>query len=367
MFDRLWDFFVESLMSLFLPMVCTYFALSGNLFFNVAARESSGLEKVGDTLLTPCRYMLAGKVAVPDGQGSWVFTQQFDYRNAFWPKTIASAVAFLPCVSVGSICKALSFLTGETKARYRSMLAALQSRDVHSNADFYEEIGIRLGRNLEKETLVSQGHKRRPGDEMHMAGAKKGLAEIGALLTAADIPWWIDCGSCLGAYRYGGSIPWDDDIDLSVLVPDFNNVIRALNGLDPKRYHVQDWSSRSFPQTYMKVYMLEYGTLIDIFCYTIDPQEKTVRTVFSLEETIFFPEWFKIRERAYTVPVAIDDLFPLKRALFDGVEVFMPNDTPKFLQRYFGENLNPAKIYDPKTGRFEKDLSHPYWQKAYVH
>jgi len=86
-----------------------------------------------------------------------------------------------------------------------------------------------------------------------------------------------------------------------------------------------------------------------------------------MENNIFFFEWWKIRERRFKKPVAISHVFPLKKASFDGVEVFVPHDTVSFLQRYYGENLDPAKILNPKTNRFEKDLSHPYWQSAYVH
>ena len=67
------------------------------------------------------------------------------------------------------------------------------------------------------------------------------------------------------------------------------------------------------------------------------------------------------------MPVSYETVFPLKKALFDGLEVFVPANPEKYLQRYYGENLAPAKIYSPVTGRYEKDLTHPYWQKSYVH
>ncbi len=56
-----------------------------------------------------------------------------------------------------------------------------------------------------------------------------------------------------------------------------------------------------------------------------------------------------------------------RKAMLDGVEVYVPQDTEKYLQRYYGDNLAPAKVFDAATGQYEKDLSHPYWQKSYVH
>lgn len=67
------------------------------------------------------------------------------------------------------------------------------------------------------------------------------------------------------------------------------------------------------------------------------------------------------------VPSAYETVFPLKKALFDGIEVYVPNQTKKYLQERYGENISPVKIYNEITGEYEKDLSHPYWQLPYVY
>ena len=76
---------------------------------------------------------------------------------------------------------------------------------------------------------------------------------------------------------------------------------------------------------------------------------------------------WKIREGRFARSVPYDVVFPLKKSTFEGIEVYVPNDTVAYLQGVYGEDLRPAKVYDPNTGRYEKDLTHPYWQRAHVH
>jgi len=364
MSGRLWDFFVDTMITLFLPLVCSYFTLTTSIFFNVSAQNGTGLEWAGNALLAPVQYLLAGKEAIEKPDGSWEFVQRFDYKNAFWIKTASSVIALPPSFLLGSAVKGLSFVDKKARGHYAAIQAAMSSQKTHSHLAYYQEMGLQVGKAME--TLLPQGHERRPGDEQVLAIEKEALREITALLNGANIPWWVDCGTCLGAYRYGGVIPWDSDVDIAVLLPDFENVRHALNQLDPSKYIVQDWSSREHPDSYLKVYIRKSNSLIDIYHFAIHPETKQLCYILSLETNMFFPEWWKVRERRFTVPVAFDTVFPLKRGTLDGVEVFVPNDTKKYLQRYYGENLDPVKIYDTATGQYEKDLSHPYWQKVYA-
>jgi lipopolysaccharide cholinephosphotransferase len=72
------------------------------------------------------------------------------------------------------------------------------------------------------------------------------LREIDRICRANDIPYFITNGTLLGAVRHKGFIPWDDDIDVAMLRPDFNRFVK----------HAREWLSASYefisPETYEK-------------------------------------------------------------------------------------------------------------------
>ena len=63
---------------------------------------------------------------------------------------------------------------------------------------------------------------------------------IKRILQEEGIPYWLSFGTLLGAARHGGFVPWDDDVDISVLKEDLPRLYRALEGhafLELKTYY----------------------------------------------------------------------------------------------------------------------------------
>lgn len=358
------DKIVDSVIYFGMPIVPAYHMICGNVFLNTTAGDATGLEKVADDILAPVQYLLCGKVAVLK-DGRYCLEQRFTYHEFLPEKSVLSLFSLPVSLPVGCLLKGLAFFSSETKERHHMILAAQQSREVKPLLAYYRSLGIPI--DVATEPLESEHYKRRPGDENKLKLEKDLLRDIVAILKESQIPFWVDCGTCIGAYRYGGAIPWDEDVDVAVLLPDFDNVMNALKALDQTKYSVEDWSNRCFPKTYIRVFVRENRNYIDIYHFAIDHEKQQVAYFLSNESSSFMNESWKIRERRFTVASDYKTVFPLKRAMFDGIEVFVPNNTKKYLQERYGQDIRPAKIYREITGDYERDLTHPYWQLPNVH
>ncbi len=353
-----------------MPLVYFYHLLISSVFFNTAAEDAHGLERIANIALAPMQYFFEGKRAIPiiDARGYVVYQleRHFDYQHHFYLKTAIATTCLPVSVALGGPLKALSYISSETRDRAKKICAAANSTQVHSNLKYYHSVGLQVNDYRNAAPIASPKWKRRP-IENRLEADIEALKSIISLLNRHQIPFWLDCGSCLGCYQYGGSIPNDWDIDIAVLLPDFQNVKNALHQLDPEKYVVQDWSGRARPESYLKVFIRESGGMIDLYHFAIDPEKKQIHTLFSNEFNIFAPRSWKIREKRYNTPMPYTNVFPLKRAMFEGIEVPVPGDTEKYLQVFYGENLAPARIYNEVTGNYEKDPTHPYWQLPCAH
>ena len=81
------------------------------------------------------------------------------------------------------------------------------------------------------------------------------LLEIDRICKKCGIKYCLIGGTALGAVRHGGFIPWDDDIDVGFMRPEYEKFIEACKTeLDSERFYFQDYR-------HTKGYRWGYGKL----------------------------------------------------------------------------------------------------------
>ncbi|MBD1541854.1 LicD family protein [Arthrobacter sp. IA7] len=67
--------------------------------------------------------------------------------------------------------------------------------------------------------------------------------EIRKICIANNIKYFIIAGTLLGAVRHKGFIPWDDDMDIGMLRPDYDRFLSVAAGELPSNLFLQTWHS----------------------------------------------------------------------------------------------------------------------------
>lgn len=349
------DFVRDVMQPMGVPVVSSFHAIRESFFLNTQFHNASLLESIGDFFLTPSQYLFAGKKINSDYQ----VEQIYRYDNLHWLKSLVSIAALPFSETLGSAIKGLAYLSPELRRDRRKIRKALRSLLVDSKLDLYRNLGIE---NFHcDEFIPCQGHKRPSQLTKKQKVEIQAMKEVIELLDAHDILYWIDCGTCIGAYRYGGIIPWDWDIDISIMLPDHDNVKRVLSKLDPEKYQIQDWSSYSKPKTFLKLYVKETKNFIDIYHYAIDEKERQVAYFFTYLDSPFPHSWKKAEIKCMP-PLKYEDVFPLKKAKFDHLTVRAPNNVVTFLQSKYGQNLDPTMVWDEELQDYKKVEDHPYYR-----
>lgn len=107
------------------------------------------------------------------------------------------------------------------------------------------------------------------------------LKYIDKFCTEHDIKYWLAYGSCLGAVRHEGFIPWDDDMDIEMLREDYDKFVSLRKEFENDQFVLQDHISDDeyitpFPKirdknSYVKEvhnrdkYFKHNGVFIDLF------------------------------------------------------------------------------------------------------
>lgn len=80
------------------------------------------------------------------------------------------------------------------------------------------------------------------------------MDEIDRVCRKAGITYFLGYGSCLGAMRHGGFIPWDDDMDIVMLREDYERFLNTFGEVTDKGHlRVVSYRDESAPFAFAKV------------------------------------------------------------------------------------------------------------------
>ena len=66
-----------------------------------------------------------------------------------------------------------------------------------------------------------------------------------------QLKYFLVCGSALGAVKYGGFVPWDDDADVALFRNDYERFCKEAPALLPEQLFLQNFQSDpAFPAIY---------------------------------------------------------------------------------------------------------------------
>jgi len=83
-----------------------------------------------------------------------------------------------------------------------------------------------------------------PGERTLLHGhLMDAFSEFDRICRAQDIPYYLLGGSLIGAVRHQGIIPWDDDVDVGLLRPDYERFVRVAPHELGERYFLQTTKS----------------------------------------------------------------------------------------------------------------------------
>lgn len=125
------------------------------------------------------------------------------------------------------------------------------------------------------------------------------MKEIHKVCVSNGINYYIIAGSLLGAVRHGGFIPWDDDIDIAMMRPDYELFKSKFDELfDTDRFFLQHYGSDQdfmpalmrlcIKNTYVDIQAQAHlkfckNTYIDIFPLDNVPDEENLRVEQNLD------------------------------------------------------------------------------------
>lgn len=171
------------------------------------------------------------------------------------------------------------------------------------------------------------------------------MKDVDKVLTSNGIKYWATAGTLLGAVRHKGLIPWDDDLDISILDTDEEKLTKIQESLDKLGLELYYWKERGYYKIYKKKgtpipnlwkpgqFFHHRYPFIDIFVVTLEKnnEEKDIYVYKSCEF------YFAHNNERFSY----SQIANLSRVPFGPIEIPIPANHKQFLNTAYGTSKYP--------------------------
>ena len=183
------------------------------------------------------------------------------------------------------------------------------------------------------------------------------------VVETAELEYWVQCGTMLGAVRCGGLVRWDDDIDVAMDEPDYIKLKSLKSKLEGGSFATQnvisksEWKSGKRIPQYRVKYVGRYMKLEHLGFIDENGEAGIWIDIFSTKRGMY------TQKHCQVCNCPDEDRLPLRDFSFKGVGlVRVPNNFEKLLNIEFKGWRTKAVVYNhrgqkKKTVKGENVLS----------